>query len=64
MERNEYFNLTKEMVGGYVKANNAVKRFHNTTHRVVEIDLDEAEKIGLDVSGYGDMSDIEDEVQE
>lgn len=65
LDRNEYFNQTKEMVGGYVLANNAVKRFRNTTHRVVEIDLDEAEKIGLDVSGFGDMSDVEDEgVQE
>ena len=65
LDRNEYFNLTKEMVGGYIVANNVVKRFKNTTHRAVEIDLLEAEKIGLDVSGYGDMEDVEDEgVQE
>ena len=59
LDRNEYFNLTKEMTGGYVVNNNVVKRFSDTVHRAVEIDLIEADKLGLDVSSFGDMDEEE-----
>ncbi|MFH1226823.1 MAG: CHC2 zinc finger domain-containing protein [Planctomycetota bacterium] len=59
LDRNEYFNQTKEMLGGYVINNNIVKRFRDTVHRTVEIDLHKAGEIGLDMSSFGDMEDTD-----
>lgn len=60
LDRKEYFNMAKEMLGGYVKKLNVVKRFGDTIYRTIEIDLREAENTGLDISGYGVTSTSED----
>jgi 5S rRNA maturation endonuclease (ribonuclease M5) len=60
LDKKEYLNLVREMTGtGYILKQNYVKRFGETMHRTIEIDLKKARDMGLDVSGYG-VSDIMD----
>lgn len=58
LDKKEYINLVREMTGsGYVIKQNFVKRFGETTHRTIEVDLKKCRDMGLDISGYG-VSDI------